>query len=311
MFPFTLHQLRILKTVATEKSFIKASEILYLSQPALSKQIKTLEKNLDSSLINRQNNKISLTQNGKIFLMYSERILGLCEDSYRALTDLKNGDHGKLIIGVNETIGRYLIPQILALFAQNYPQINFKVQFNSTRVVAQDIINEEIDLGIVEGYVPKKFKNKLTMEYFVQDNLRLILSKLHPFAERKKIILDDLYDLNFITLNSNSTIQKFMDTILKQNNIKTKQLKIVMQLNSIEGIKTAVSLGLGAAFVSSAVIEKEIELEKLVILKIHTIKITRILSIISNPKCYKSKTFELFYNELCSLKSNMRFKRIT
>lgn len=131
------------------------------------------------------------------------------------------------------------------------------------------------------------------------------------FCEKKKINKNDLYHLNFITLNSNSSIRKFVDNILKQNNIKTKQLKIVMQLNSIEGIKTAVGLGLGAAFVSSSAIEKEIELQKIVIIKIENIKIARTLSIISNPECYKSKAFELFYNELCSLKNNTRLNITT
>ena len=68
MLPFTLQQLRILKAVATEKNFTKAAELLYLSQPSLSKQIKTLEKNLDVLLMNRESNKISLTENGKVFL---------------------------------------------------------------------------------------------------------------------------------------------------------------------------------------------------------------------------------------------------
>jgi DNA-binding transcriptional LysR family regulator len=311
MLPFTLQQLRILKAVATEKSFTRAAEILYLSQPSLSKQIKSLEKNLDISLINRENNKISLTENGKVFLQYSERILGLCEESCRALIDLKNGNRGNLRIGASQTIGTYLMPGVLALFAQSYPQIDLKVQVNSTRIVAKNIMNREIDLAIVGGDIPNELKKKLTVEDFVEDELSLILSKLHPFAKRKKISKDDLYHLNFITLNSNSTIRKFVDNILKENSIETKQLKIVMQLNSIEGIKTAVSLGLGAAFVSSSAIEKEIELEKIVIIKIDNIKITRTLSIISNPECYKSKAFELFYNELSSLKNSTRVNNIT
>jgi DNA-binding transcriptional LysR family regulator len=96
MLPFTLQQLRILKAVATEKNLTKAAKILYLSQPALSKQIKTLEKKLDILLINREKNKISLTESGKVLLEYSERILALCEESCRALIDLKNGDRGVL-----------------------------------------------------------------------------------------------------------------------------------------------------------------------------------------------------------------------
>jgi DNA-binding transcriptional LysR family regulator len=302
MLPFTLQQLRILKAIATEKNFTKAAEVLYLSQPSLSKQIKTLEKNLDILLVNRENNKIFLTENGKVFLQYSERILALCEESCRALIDLKNGDRGNLTVGASQTIGTYLMPRVLALFAQNYPQIDLKVQVNSTRLIANNILNREIDIAVVGGEIPDELKKNLTIKHFVEDELNLIISKSHPFAKNKKINKENLYYLNFITLNSNSTIRKFIDNILIQNGIETKQLKIVMQFNSIEGIKTAVSLGLGAAFVSSSAIEKEIELKKIEVLKIENIRITRTLSIISNPECYKSKAFELFYNELSTLK---------
>jgi len=303
MLPFTLQQLRILKAIATEKNFTKAAEVLYLSQPSLSKQIKTLEKNLDILLINRESNKISLTENGKVFLQYSERILALCEESCRALIDLKNGDRGNLTVGASQTIGTYLMPRVLALFAQNHPQIDLKVQVNSTRIIAKNVRNREIDIAVVGGEIPDELKKNLTVEHFVEDELSLIISKSHPFAKKKKINKDDLYHLNFITLNSNSTIRKFIDNILIQNQIETKQFKIIMQLNSIEGIKTAVSLGLGAAFVSSSAIEKEIELETIEILTIENIKITRTLSIISNPECYKSKAFEFFYQELFTLKN--------
>uniref|UniRef100_UPI0030036A4F transcription regulator of rubisco operon n=1 Tax=Cocconeiopsis kantsiensis TaxID=3082010 RepID=UPI0030036A4F len=305
MLPFTLQQLRILKAVATEKNFTKAAELLYLSQPSLSKQIKALEKNLDMLLINRESNKISLTENGKVFLQYSERILALCEESCRALIDLKNGERGNLTVGASQTIGIYLLPRVLALFAQNYPQINLKVQVNSTRIISKNVINREIDLAVVGGEIPNDLKKNLIVENFVEDEFSLIISRSHPFAVKKQITKEDLYHLNFITLNSNSTIRKFIDNILIQNQIETKQLKIVMQLNSIEGIKTAVSLGLGAAFVSSSAIEKEIELKTIEILRIENIRITRTLCIISSPECYKSKAFGFFYNELSRLKSNI------
>jgi DNA-binding transcriptional LysR family regulator len=305
MLPFTLQQLRILKAVATEKSFTKAAALLYLSQPSLSKQIKTLEKNLDILLINRENSKISLTENGRVFLQYSERILALCEESCRALIDLKNGERGNLNVGASQTIGTYLLPKVLALFAQNYPQIDLKVQINSTRVIAKNVINRDIDIAVVGGEIPAHLKKNITVEDFVEDEFSLIIPKSHPFAARKKITKEDLYHLNFITLNDTSTIRKFIDNKLIQNQIQTKQLKIIMQFNSIEGIKTAVSLGLGAAFVSSSAIEKEIELKTIEILKIENIRITRTLSIISNPECYKSKAFEFFYTELSGLKSNV------
>jgi DNA-binding transcriptional LysR family regulator len=305
MLPFTLQQLRILKAVATEENLTRAAELLYVSQPSLSKQIKTLEKNLDILLINRENNKISLTENGKVFLQYCERILALCEESCRVLIDLKNGERGNLTVGASQTIGTYLMPRVLALFAQNYPQIDLKVQVNSTRIIAKNIVNREIDIAVVGGEIPEELKKNLSIKPFVEDEFSLIISKSHPFAMKKRITKEDLYHLNFITLNANSTIRKFIDNILIQNQIQTKQLKVIMQLNSIEGIKTAVSLGVGAAFVSSSAIEKEMELKTIEILKIDNIRISRTLSIISNPECYKSKAFEFFYKELIKLKNNI------
>lgn len=302
--PFTLQQLRILKAIASEKSFTRAAEVLFLSQPSLSKQIKTLESRLNISLINRENNIVSLTEAGKLFLQYSERILALCEESCRALNDLKSGDRGNLTVGASQTIGTYLMPRVLALFAQNHPQINIKVHVDSTRKIAKRVLEGDIDIAVVGGNVPEELKKNLKVENFVDDDLILIIPKSHPFAlkKRKKITKDDLYHLNFITLNSNSTIRKLIDNILIQNRIRTKQFNVIMQLNSIEAIKTAVSLGLGAAFVSSSAIEKEIELNTIEIIAIEDIKITRVLSIISNPACYRSKAGDLFYNELWTLK---------
>jgi DNA-binding transcriptional LysR family regulator len=310
--PFTLQQLRIIKAVATETSFTRAAEILFLSQPSLSKQLKILENRVGILLINRDKNKISLTEAGQLFLQYAERILALCEESCRALNDLQNGDRGNLTVGASQTIGTYLMPRVLALFAQNYPQINLKVQVDSTRIIAKNVVDRDIDIAVVGGDIPEIFKKNLEIESFVEDELSLIIPKSHPFATNNKKVInkDDLYHLNFITLNSNSTIRKFIDNILIQNNIETKQFNIIMELNSIEAIKTAVSLGLGAAFISSSAIEKEIELKTIEIINIKNIKITRTLSIITNPDCYRSKAFEFFYNELWSLKNTTKIFKV-
>ena len=213
--PFTLQQLRIIKAIASEKSFTRAAEILFISQPSLSKQVKILENQLGILLVNREGNKISLTEAGKIFLQYSERVLALCEESCRALNDLKNGDRGNLIVGASQTIGTYLMPRILALFAQDYPQINLAVHVDSTRIIAKNVVDREIDIAVVGGDIPEGLKKSLTIESFVEDELILIIPKSHPFSikNKKYINKDDLYHLNFITLNSNSTIRKFIDNI--------------------------------------------------------------------------------------------------
>jgi DNA-binding transcriptional LysR family regulator len=305
VLPFTLQQLRIFKAIASERSFTNAAEILFVSQPSLSKQIKTLENHLGILLLHRTGTKIVLTEAGIIFLQYSERILALCEESCRALNDLKDGERGNLKVGASQTIGAYLMPRVLTLFAQSYPQINLHIDIDSTRIIAKKVADRRLDIAVVGGDIPVSLKKNLEIEDFVQDELILIISKSHPFAKKKKkqISKEDLYHLNFITLNSNSTIHKFINNTLIQNNIQTKQFNVIMELNSMEAIKTAVSLGLGAAFVSSSAIEKELELKTVEIIPIENITITRTLSIITNPDLHRSKAFDFFYHELWLLKN--------
>ena len=305
MFPFTLQQLRILKAIATEKNLTKAADILYLSQPSLSKQIKTLEKNLNVILIQRENNKISLTENGKIVLDYSERILFLCEECCRVLIDLKNGERGNLTIGASQTIGRYLLPKVRELFVKNYPQINLKIKINSTRVISKSVQNREVDIGLVNGEIPNELKKHLLVEPFLEDEIILIAPKFHSFASKNILSKKDLYGLNFITLNSSSTFRKFMDNILIQNQIEINRLKIILQLNSIEGMKAAVSLGLGVAFISSSAIEKEMEFQTIEIIKIENMNISQQLLILNNPKSSKARTFQFFSMELAKLTNNL------
>ena len=159
--PFTLYQLRILKAVASEKSFSRAAEVLFISQPTLSKQVKRLERRLGILLLNRKESEFFLTDAGEVFLQYSERILTLCEESCRALNDFKNGERGNLIVGASQTTGTYLMPRLLALFLQSYPQINLKMHVDSTRIIARNILNRQIDIAVVGGNIPKELKKKI------------------------------------------------------------------------------------------------------------------------------------------------------
>src|SRR6476646_2792003 len=305
MFPFTLQQLRILKAIATEKNLTKAADILYLSQPSLSKQIKTLEKNLSVVLIKRENNKISLTENGEILLHYSERILPLSEECCRVFIDLKNGERGNLTIGASQTISRYLLPKVLELFVKNYPQINLEINVNSTKMTTKSVKNREVDLGLVSGEIPNEFKKQILAEPFLEDEILLIVPKSHYLASKLLLSKKDLYQLNFITLNSSSTFQKFIDNSLIQNQIEINRLKIILQLNSMEGMKAAVSLGLGVAFISSLAIEKEMELKTIKILQIENMNISQPVSILTNPKFLKGKALQFFSMELAKLKNNL------
>lgn len=302
--PFTLDQFRILKAIALEGSFKKAAESLYISQPAVSFQIQTLEKHLNVAIFNRVNRKVIFTEEGQTILSYANRILSLCEETCRAVEDLQNLQGGTLVVGASQTTGTYLMPRLIGLFRQKYPQVLVQLQVHSTRRISWGVANGHINLAVIGGEVPIELKNTLQVTAYAEDELALILPRLHPFSKLTSIQKEDLYRLRFIALDKQSTIRKVIDKILNQNGIDSNRFKIEMELNSVEAIKNAVQSGLGASFVSISAISKELELGLLHCAKIEDITIKRTLSIIINPHKYTSKAAEKFSSEILTLFSS-------
>ena len=304
MFPFTLHQLRILKAIAMEQSFTKAAAGLYISQPSLSKNISVLEKNLGIKLINRQTNKIFLTKNGKVLLKYSERILALCEESCRVLTKSEKKKEGELRVGVNQPLGGYLVPKLLGISNQTYSQLNLKIMVDSTEKIAKQILSHKLDIALASEEIYDFLKEDATikMEHYMNDTFNLILSNSHQLAKQTSIDKTDLYNLNYITLELNNVGIDYINKLLFINQVDIYQFKTVIQLDSLESVKTAVKLGLGVSFVSSLAIEKEIELKVIKVMKVHKVKIDQKLFIINTLKCLDSRAFKIFYNKLLKFK---------
>jgi DNA-binding transcriptional LysR family regulator len=299
--PFTLDQLKILKTIIEEGSFKNAAEKLYISQPAVSLQIQNLEKQLNIPIFYRDTRKARLTEAGELLLTYCDRVLNLCEEICRALEELQTLQSGALIIGASQTTGTYLMPRLIGVFRHMYPQIGVELQVHSTRQICWGIANGQIDLAVVGGEIPSELKNILEITSYAEDELALILPMSHPFSSMDYIQKEDLYKLKFIALDTRSTIRNVIEKILIQNGIDSRYFKIEMELNSIEAIKNAVQSGLGAAFVSVSAISKELELEMLHWAKIEGITIKRTLSIVMNPQRYHANTTKIFKEEILDM----------
>jgi DNA-binding transcriptional LysR family regulator len=296
--PFTLDQLRILKAIAAEGSFKRAADTLYVSQPAVSLQVQNLEKQLSVPLFDRGGRKAQLTEAGYLLLNYGEKIITLCQETCRAIEDLQNLQGGTLIVGASQTTGTYLLPRMIGLFRQKYPDVAVQLQVHSTRRTSWGVSNGQVDLAIIGGEVPSDLQDTLQIIPYAEDELALILPIFHPLAKVEMIQKEDLYKLKFISLDSQSTIRKVIDKVLSQGGIDTKRLRVEMELNSIEAIKNAVQAGLGAAFVSTTAIEKELTMNVLHIAPIRDVEVRRTLYVILNPNRYRSKAAEAFIKEV-------------
>ena len=296
--PFTLDQLRILRAIHHEGSFKKAADSLFVTQPAVSLQIQNLEKQLDVSLFDRGGRKAMLTEAGHLLLSYSERILSQCQEACRALDDLHNLRGGSLVVGASQTTGTYLMPRMIGLFRQKYPDVAVQLQVHSTRRTSWSVANGQIDLAIIGGELPSDLAEQLQVVPYASEDLALVLPVKHPMARLQELQKDDLYRLSFICLDAQSTTRKMVDQLLVRGGLDVQRLRVEMELNSLEAIKNAVQSGLGAAFLPVVSIERELSSQTLQGMPVGDLNVRRQLRLITHPARYCSRAAGAFRREL-------------
>ncbi|MFM8278248.1 MAG: LysR family transcriptional regulator [Cyanobium sp.] len=296
--PFTLDQLRILRAIANEGSFKKAADSLYVTQPAVSLQIQNLEKQLDVLLFDRGGRKAQLTEAGHLLLSYCDRILSQCQEACRALDDLHNLRGGSLIVGASQTTGTYLMPRMIGLFRQKYPEVSVQLQVHSTRRTGWSVANGQLDLAIIGGELPADLNEVLQVLPYANDELALVLTPKHPLARLPELTKDDLYRLGFVCLDSQSTTRKMVDQLLVRSRLDISRIQIEMALNSFEALKNAVQAGLGAAFLPVVSIERELAAGSLIRSQVVDLQVRRQLKLISHPARYCSRAAEAFRREV-------------
>ena len=296
--PFTLDQLRILRAIVREGSFKKAADTLFVTQPAVSLQIQNLEKQLEICLFDRGGRKAQLTEAGKVLISYCDSILNQCQEACRAIDDLQNLKGGSLVIGASQTTGTYLMPRMIGLFRQKYPEVSVQLQVHSTRRTGWSVANGQIDLAIIGGELPSELNEMLDVTSYARDELALVLPITHPLAKLTELSKEDLYRIKFISLDAQSTTRKVLDQLLSNSGLDIQRLRIEMELNSLEAIKNAVQSGLGAALLPVVSIDRELAAKTLCKPKVIDLKVQRELKFIRHPARYCSRAAEAFVKDI-------------
>ncbi len=296
--PFTLDQLRILRAIVKEGSFKKAADSLYVTQPAVSLQIQNLEKQLEVPLFDRGGRRAQLTEAGQLLLNYCERILSQCHEACRAIEDLHNLKGGSLVVGASQTTGTYLMPRMIGLFRQKFPDVSVQLQVHSTRRTGWSVANGQVDLAIIGGELPTELKELLEITPYNTDELALVLPIKHQLARLAELTKEDLYKLSFVSLDSQSTTRKVVDQLLARSGLDVQRLRIEMELNSLEAIKNAVQSGLGAAFLPVISIERELAAGTVHKPLVADLEVKRQLKLITHPARYCSRAAETFREDI-------------
>ncbi|UNC92964.1 selenium metabolism-associated LysR family transcriptional regulator [Candidatus Contubernalis alkaliaceticus] len=261
-------KISILKTflmVVEEKSLTRAAEALYLTQPAVSKHIKMLEKHFSTRLFHRQGQKITLTEGGEILYLKAKRILKEWENTEQSISELSSTVGGVLRIGASTIPGEYLLPYLLGSFKKEYPDVEIKLEVADTLEVVRKILAEEIHLGVVGAWIERK---KLMAKNFADDELVLIMHPQHPLAKEEKVSPSALVKESFIWREKGSGTRRVVEEKLQKVGIAVDNITPVLELGSTQAIITAVEAGLGISFVSFWAARRDEALKRIAVKKL-------------------------------------------
>lgn len=249
-----LHYLKLFNTLAKELNFSKAANALFISQPAVSMQIKKLESELNLKLFDKIGKSIFLNDNGKILYDYTKKIFSLVEEAEAKLSNINGEFKGSINIGASNTPGTYILPKVLGKFKEKYPAVNTTLHVANTYRIEKMIFENKIDFAINGGDIP--YKSQLYVERMAEDKLLLVASPESKYVRTSGSIIQDLSDAKFIMHEKNSQLYKLSEEIVGKLGLP---LNITMCLGSIDAIKQAVASGLGISIIPKSAIAAEIK----------------------------------------------------
>ena len=265
---FTLQQLKLFEAVSRNSSFTRAAEELFLTQPAVSIQIKRLEEQVGLPLFEVVGKKIFPTVAGKAMYKASVDILGRAEELKNTVEELKGEVKGPLQLSV-VTTSKYFMPHLLGTFLQQYPEVEPKLKFTNRANVIERLINNEDDF-VVMGQIPDD-KNLETYP-FLENILGIVAPPNHPLAKKKNIQLKELANERILEREIGSGTRFVFDNMMEKEGLKVEPY---MELGSSEAIKQAVMAGLGIAVMSFYGLALERAAGKLVLLDVEGFPVRR------------------------------------
>ena len=269
------YRLQVFHAVATSGSFSRAArEILHISQPAVSKHVQALETELGVMLVQRVGKHVRLTEAGRIVQQYAEQVLGLAQETQRALRELQGLQRGTLRLGASSTPGIYLLPPVLAAFVARYPGITLALEIANSQRVVDGVLARQWDLGMIG--IPLEHP-QLHVQPYWRDTLVLIVPLHHRLATRSAVTLADLVGETWIFREAGSASGQVVKDVLNAVHLVQDHTLV---LQGSEGVKQAVMAGLGIAMVSRLAITLEVQQGVLRVLPITDVQADRDLCLI-------------------------------
>lgn len=267
-----LHHLRVFAAVAEAGSFTRAAAALRLSQPAVSKSVRELEREVGMPLLDRVGRGARPTEGGAALLARARELFGVERVAAEELARLRGLERGTLRVGASTTIATYFLPQLLTRFHAAHPGVTLRVASANTRDIARRLLERRLDVALVEGPVAHE---RIVVRRWRDDELVVIAPPAHALVARRRVRAADLAPYEFLVREPGSGTREVAARALAAAGVR---VRMAVQLGSTEAIKQAVAAGLGLAIVSRVAAADQLALGTIAIVPVRDLVLQRSLS---------------------------------
>jgi DNA-binding transcriptional LysR family regulator len=248
-------RLQVFHTVGRMLSFTKAAEVLQMTQPAVTFQIRQLEEQLNVRLFDRSHNRIDLTEAGKRAFEYAEQIFGLYGEMENSIREVTGTVSGLLRVGADNTAAQYVLPAILADFQAEFPEVHIQYKTGNAASVISMVENSFVDVAIVENSTD--YRRLINKAFGIVENW-VVFKHDHPMASRNSVDISELMNEKWILREENDPTREAFFAYLRSRNVDVKKLCCTLEFDGDEAIKMAVSRGRGIAVLPQPAIEEAV-----------------------------------------------------
>ncbi len=278
--------LTIFLRVCEHMNMTRAAKSLYMTQPSVSQAIAELETQYQVRLFERLNHKLYLTAAGEKLQSYARHIINLEQQARQELSGLAGA--GLLRIGASQTVGAYLLPDVIKLFHQNHPHVELFTRVENTAEIERFLLADQIDLGLVEGFVKSA---DIVEKVIFEDELMIVCSAQHPLTTKTQLIPANLSPFPFIVREKGSGTREIFENQMRMAGVNWKEAGL---FNNTEAIKKAVQHNLGLAILPVIAITAEVEAGTIRTLQVEGLSLFRKFNLIYHRQKYFSSTIQSF-----------------
>ncbi len=283
-------RLQVFHAVAKHLSFTKAAEALFMTQPAVTFQIKQLEEHFNTRLFERGHGRISITPAGAVVLDYAERILALSAELDTRLKEMTGDVAGLLLVGASTTIAEFLLPKVLGEFKSRHPKVMPRLFVANSETVESRVAAHTLDIGFIES--PSHLQG-VASDICCEDELQVVCAPGHPLAKLKSVTPRQLVAYPFISREPGSGTREVADHYFQEAGIALDELDVVMELGSPEALKGLVATGLGFTIMSLSTVANKLRLGQLATVPLAP-RLIRNLSVVYPREKFRSRLANTF-----------------